>query len=202
MFTGIVETTGRIDGIEETAEGIRMRIAVPAFASELAPGESVAVDGACLTVETHDASSFTVFLAEETVDRTVLGDRATGDAVNLERAMPADGRFDGHLVQGHVDTTTELTAIEPVGEDWRMQFAIPPAYDRHIVEKGSIALDGISLTIARRDDRHFEIAIIPTTYEETTLSEREPGDHVHVEIDLIAKYVASMLADRGVDPGV
>lgn len=202
MFTGIVETTGRVDGIERTADGLRMRIAVPEIADSLRHGQSVAVDGACLTVETSDETSFTVFLATETVERTVLGERTTDDRVNIERAMPADGRFDGHLVQGHVDTTTPITAIESVGADWRFRFEMPSGFESYIVEKGSITLDGISLTIADRTATHFDVAIIPTTYEDTTISERAPGDEVHVEIDVIAKYVAEMLVDRGVDTSV
>lgn len=202
MFTGIVETTGRVDGIERTADGLRMRIAVPEIADSLRHGQSVAVDGACLTVETSDETSFTVFLATETVERTVLGERTTDDRVNIERAMPADGRFDGHLVQGHVDTTTPITAIESVGADWRFRFEMPSGFKSYIVEKGSITLDGISLTIADRTATHFDVAIIPTTYEDTTISERAPGDEVHVEIDVIAKYVAEMLVDRGVDTSV
>lgn len=198
MFTGIVETTGSIDTVERTADGLRLRIAATDIAGELDPGQSVAVDGACLTVETQDRDGFSVFLARETVDRTVLGTRTPGDRVNLERAMPADGRFDGHLVQGHVDTTTRIAAIESVGEDWVMTFDLPTGFDAHLVEKGSIALDGISLTIADRTDATFDVAIIPTTYEHTTLGEREVGDAVHVEIDVIAKYVATMLSDRGV----
>ena len=198
MFTGIVETIGRIAAIDRDPDGLRLRISAPTIASDLTAGQSVAVDGVCLTVETYDDSGFTVFLASETVDRTVLADRAVDDPVNLERAMSADGRFDGHLVQGHVDTTTTLTNIAHVGEDWRLRFAIPDGYGPYIVEKGSIAIDGVSLTIADCTANAFEIAIIPTTWEETTFSSRAPGDGVHVEIDVIAKYVDAMLEDRGV----
>lgn len=199
MFTGIVETIGRVEAVDRRTDGLRMRIEAPDIAPELAHGQSISVDGACLTVEQYDESGFSVFLASETVDRTVLGDRSAGDPVNLERAMPADGRFDGHLVQGHVDTTTTIVAIEEVGEDWMMTFGMPAGYERHIVEKGSIALDGVSLTIAEREPEQFTVAIIPTTLAETTFSDREVGDDVHVEIDVLAKYVAAMLADRGVN---
>lgn len=198
MFTGIVETTGRIRDRRESDDGLRVRIDVPSFASELSGGQSVSVDGACLTVESSDERGFTVFLAQETIDRTNLGDRAAGDRVNLERAMPADGRFDGHLVQGHVDTTTQLTDRERVGDDYRLTFALPEAFDEYVVEKGSITIDGISLTIADRAADRFEIAIIPTTWERTTLSDRAVGATVNVEIDVIAKYVAAMLEPRGV----
>ena len=199
MFTGIVGTIGRVEAVDRRPDGLRVRIDAPAIAPELAHGESVSVDGACLTVEQFDDAGFSVFLASETVDRTVLGDRSPGDQVNLERAMPADGRFDGHLVQGHIDTTTTIIDIEEIGEDWNMTFSMPEGYERHIVEKGSIALDGVSLTIAEREPDRFTIAIIPTTLAETTLSDREIGDEVHVEIDVLAKYVAAMLADHGVN---
>ncbi len=196
MFTGIVETVGRVAEVDETPEGRRLRIRAPEIATELTPGQSVAVDGACLTVEDADASGFTLFLATETIDRTTLGDRADGDPVNLERAMPADGRFDGHLVQGHVDTTTTILEREQVGEDRVLTAALPDGYGEYVVEKGSIALDGISLTIAERESDRFRVAIIPTTWADTTLSERAVGDAVNVEIDMIAKYVAAMLADH------
>ncbi len=199
MFTGIVETTGRVGDVQDTPDGLRLRLQAPDIAPTLSRGESVAVDGACLTVETRDTDGFTVFLASETVDRTTLENRTPGDAVNLERAMPADGRFDGHLVQGHVDATTVLLGRERIGEDRVLTFRVPAGFGDHVVEKGSIALDGISLTVADRTSDRFEVAVIPTTWEETTLSEREVGAAVNVEIDVIAKYVASMLADRPED---
>ena len=193
MFTGIVEEVGTVTDVTRTDDGRRLRIAADRVLGDLEPGDSVSVSGACLTVEDRDDSGFAVFLAAETVDRTYLGALAAGDGVNLERAMPADGRFDGHLVQGHVDTTTRIEAVEPVGEDWTFTFALPTDHERYVVQKGSIALDGISLTVADRRDAAFDVAIIPTTYRETTLSEKDPGDPVHVEIDIIAKYVESML---------
>ena len=193
MFTGIVETTGRVSGVTANPDGRRLDIEAPAIAETLTPGESVSVSGVCLTVETVNETTFSVFLAEETVDRTVLGTVASGAILNLERAMPATGRFDGHIVQGHVDGTTTITQIEQAGEDWRFSFAIPTDLDRYLVEKGSVALDGISLTIASRDEETFDIAIIPTTYAETTLGTKAAGDTVHIEVDVIAKYVESML---------
>ncbi|MFB6353861.1 MAG: riboflavin synthase [Halobacteriales archaeon] len=197
MFTGIVETTGEVTAVDADADGRRLSVAAP-FADALAPGDSVSVSGACLTVEAAAADAFEVFLAAETLARTSLGDRGVGDRVNLERAMPADGRFDGHLVQGHVDATTELLDVEPVGEDWTYTFALPDGLERYVVEKGSIALDGVSLTVAGLDDGagRFTVAVIPTTYRETTLGDREPGDRLNVEVDVIAKYVERQLADR------
>ncbi|MFB6097436.1 MAG: riboflavin synthase [Haloferacaceae archaeon] len=194
MFTGIIEETGEIVDVSRTEGGLRLRIAC-GF-DELAHGQSIAVDGVCLTVEAYDldpsGSWFAVFLAEETVEKTYLGELGVGDAVNLERALRADGRFDGHIVQGHVDTTTEVTAIEQLGDDWRFEFALPPEVGRYVVSKGSVALDGTSLTVAERGEDAFAVAIIPTTYEETILSEKAVGDPVHLEVDVVAKYVESM----------
>ena len=226
MFTGIVEATGEVVAREETTDGLRLRLAAPGL-DDLHHGQSIAVSGVCLTVETYgtvtdegvteatpadepeetatdggvvqgpadpaDLAWFEVFCAEETVAKTYLGEVAVGDAVNIERALPADGRFDGHLVQGHVDTTAEITRIDRVGEDWRFGFAVPEELDQYVVDKGSIAVDGISLTVAERDDESFEVAIIPTTYQVTNLSDKDVGDPVHLEADVVAKYVESML---------
>jgi riboflavin synthase len=205
MFTGIVEETGQIEAIEDTDAGRRLRIATTF--DDLTAGASIAVDGACLTVEEYESGEwFSVFLAEETLDRTTFDERSEGDGVNLERAMAADERFDGHVVQGHVDGTTRIADIERIGEDWAYTFELPPDLARYVVEKGSIALDGISLTVARLDDEAgtFSVAIIPTTYHETTLSEKEPGDAVHVEVDVFAKYVERMVSrgERDVDAEV
>ena len=204
MFTGIVEETGEIVEITDTDAGRRLRIGTT-FAG-LSAGQSISVDGACLTVEEYEAGEwFSVFLAAETLDRTTLDSVGEGDAVNLERALAADERFDGHVVQGHVDGTTEIVDIERVGEDWAYTFDLPAGLEQYVVEKGSIALDGISLTVATLDDAAgtFSVAIIPTTYHETTLSDREPGDEVHVEVDVFAKYVERMLgmAERDTEAG-
>jgi riboflavin synthase len=191
MFTGIVEEAGEIRRTTSTPEGRRLRIGT-SFSS-LPHGASVSVSGVCLTVEDAGEDWFEVFLASETVEKTYLGDVAAGDPVNLERALPADGRFDGHLVQGHVDTVTEVTEIERVGDDWWFEFALPDAHARYVVAKGSVALDGISLTVADRGEDHVGVAIIPTTYDLTTLSEKGVGDPVHVEVDVVAKYVERLV---------
>ncbi|MFD1563280.1 riboflavin synthase [Haloarchaeobius amylolyticus] len=199
MFTGIVEETGEIVARERTADGLRLRIGADDVATGLEHGQSISVSGACLTVERYDEGAwFEVFLATETVERTYLGDLETGDVVNLERAMPADGRFDGHVVQGHVDAVATVTNVESVEEDWFFEFELPEKYDRYVVEKGSITLDGISLTVADldADAGRVTVAIIPTTYELTTLSEKEPGDPVHLEVDVLAKYVERLLETR------
>jgi riboflavin synthase len=204
MFTGIVEDTGTVRERTETEDGLRLRIGVDGF-DDLHHGQSISVSGVCLTVEEYGKSGgeaaadvaggawFEVFLASETVAKTYLGEVREGDPVNVERAMPADGRFDGHVVQGHVDTVAEVTGIERVGEDWRFGFAIPEGHADYLVDKGSVTLDGISLTVAEKREAEFDVAIIPTTYELTTLSEKSVGDPVHLEVDVIAKYVENML---------
>lgn len=187
MFTGIVEETGEVMGVDDADGGRRLRIGHDF--ETLEPGQSISVSGACLTVERYGNDWFEVFLAAETVEKTYLGGVETGDAVNLERAMPADGRFDGHIVQGHVDGVATVAAVERVGDDWRFEFDLPATLDRYVVDKGSIALDGISLTVADRDDDRIGVAIIPATYDLTTLSTKAVGDPVHVEADVVAKYV-------------
>lgn len=210
MFTGIVEGTGTVRTRTETDDGLRLRIGadgVDGF-EDLAHGQSISVSGVCLTVERHgefgdtddvdgaddaDGAWFEVFLATETVAKTYLGDLREGDAVNVERAMPADGRFDGHVVQGHVDTVAEVLAVDRIGEDWRFTFSVPDGHGRYLVDKGSVTLDGISLTVAEKRADEFDVAIIPTTYDLTTLSEKSAGDPVHLEVDVIAKYVENMV---------
>jgi len=194
MFTGIVEATGEVVSIEAAEEGRRIRVAAP-FCDELEHGQSVAISGACLTVESFDDESFELFLSEETLERTYLDSIAVGDGVNLERALPADGRFDGHFVQGHVDGVAEVTEIERVGGeggDWYFGFSLPTEMQRYVVEKGSIAVDGISLTVAALREDDVTVAIIPATYDLTTLSEKSVGDPVHLEVDVVAKYVESL----------
>jgi len=197
MFTGIVEETGELINRDRTEDGLRLRIGADEVATGLEHGQSISVSGVCLTVERYaDGEWFEVFLATETVDRTYLGDLESGDRVNVERAMPADGRFDGHVVQGHVDAVATITAIEAVDEDWFFEFELPDGYSQYVVEKGSITLDGISLTVADQSADRVTVAIIPTTYELTTLSEKTVGDPVHLEVDVLAKYVERLLEAR------
>ena len=191
MFTGIVEETGEITDVTMTDEGRRLRIAT-SF-DGLSQGASISVSGACLTVEAFGDGWFSVFLATETLDRTYLGDLAVGDQVNLERAMAADDRFDGHVVQGHVDGTAEVVDVQRIGDDWEFTFSLPDALAGYVVEKGSISVDGISLTVAALDGEQFAVAIIPETYDVTTLSEKSAGDPVHLEVDVVAKYVESLV---------
>ena len=194
MFTGIVEETGEVVGRERTEGGLRLRVSA-SFCEELSVGQSIAVSGACLTVEDYDEASFELFLSAETVERTYLGDVGVGDRVNLERALPADGRFDGHFVQGHVDGTASVVGIEQVGDDWTFTFSLPDSMARYVVQKGSICVDGISLTVAdlRADEGEFDVAIIPETYRLTSLASKSLGDPVHLEVDVVAKYVESLV---------
>lgn len=192
MFTGIVETTGVIRERAAVGNDVRLMIESPVL-STVAPGDSVAISGVCLTAETVDPPCITVYLAEETKDASYLDQLAVGDAVNIERPLGVDDRLDGHLVQGHVDDTTTILERTQLGEDWRYAFAIPPELDPFIVTKGSVAVDGISLTVASRDEDRFEVAIIPETFERTTLSDKVAGDPVHLEVDVLARYVARQL---------
>jgi riboflavin synthase len=193
MFTGIVEGTGEVVDVDVTEEGRRLRLRHGFDAVD--HGQSIGVSGVCLTVEEYGDDWFEVFLAEETVAKTYLGAVEVGDQLNLERAMPADGRFDGHVVQGHVDGVATVEGVDRVGDDWWFTFSLPADLRRYVVSKGSIALDGISLTVAELDDQAgaVSVAVIPTTYDLTTLSAKEPGDPVHVEVDVVAKYVERLV---------
>lgn len=196
MFTGIVEETGEVVAVSRTKAGTRLRVRT-SFAPELTRGQSIAVSGVCLTVEEREEDGFEVFLSRETLDRTYLDAVTEGNRVNLERAVPADGRFDGHFVQGHVDGTAELRAVDRTGndgDDREYTFALPSDLRRYVVEKGSIAVDGISLTVAELGGGEFSVAVVPETYRLTNLSGKALGDPVHLEVDLVAKYVERLTA--------
>ncbi|TVP76963.1 MAG: riboflavin synthase [Gemmatimonadales bacterium] len=204
MFTGIIETMGRISGVQDR-DGIReFALQVPeSFAAGIRPGDSVAVDGACLTPVRVDPGLLHVQVIGTTLGRTVAGRYKEGSSVNLERAMAMGGRLDGHLVQGHVDGTGELVSVTEDGEYWRLRFRVPPEVHRGTIPHGSIALNGISLTVnALLEPDQVEVGIIPHTWTHTNLSELEPGDPVNVEGDLIGKYVGRWLETRpeGTDP--
>jgi len=191
MFTGIVEATGEVLRVVDDEGGRRVRLSTPFTGLE--DGQSISVSGTCLTVEAfEDGEWVALFLARETLDRTFFDTLQEGDRLNLELAMPADGRFDGHIVQGHVDATAEVVGLEREGDDWTYTFSLPEGHRDYLVEKGSITVDGISLTVAARHDDDFDVAIIPTTYDETTLSEKSVGDPVHLELDVVAKYVEQL----------
>jgi len=190
MFTGIVEAVGRVERVTPLTGAHRVRIAAP-FAHALRVDESVAVDGVCLTVVAHDDAAFEAVAVEETLAKTTLGRRSAGDAVNLERALAVGGRLDGHLVQGHVDAPGEIAAVEALADSHLVRIAYPDAFARLLIPRGSIAVDGISLTVARLDDvpGTFTVAVIPHTWTHTTASEWREGRPVNLEFDLVGKYV-------------
>ena len=192
MFTGIVEEVGRVSG----RDGYRLSIAANAVLADVKLGDSIAVNGACLTVVEFDAGQFAVDLAPETLRRTELGTAGPGRGVNLERALAASGRMGGHIVQGHVDGTGTVTGLTPEADCYIMEIAAPEPLTRYIVEKGFIAVDGISLTVVQRTGCRFTISVIPFTMEHTNLKERVVGDAVNLEADILAKYVESLLAAK------
>ena len=193
MFTGIVETTGRIQRADRTLNGGTQLTIETDLASELAVGASLALNGCCLTVTRVSGTNLRFDLLAETLRRTNLSDVKPGDLINLERPMPANGRFDGHIVQGHIDTISNIESIEAVGSDHRLEVALPESFSQYIVFKGSIAVDGISLTVAELHHESFVIWIIPQTWQVTNLPQKKAGDRVNLEFDLIAKYVERML---------
>lgn len=196
MFTGIVEARGRVASIENTSDAAILTIEGADVLADAHHGDSIAVNGVCLTLTTFDAKRFTVDVMKESLDRTSLGALSAGSPVNLERAMRADSRFGGHVVQGHVDGTTRVTAIEP-GERWTVvRFELPAQLAPYVVEKGSITLNGVSLTVASRDEASFSVSLIPTTLELTTFGAVMVGDIVNVEVDVLAKYVEQLMGPR------
>lgn len=198
MFTGLVEETGEVVSLEKTASGgVRLGISAPLIGPTAHLGDSIAVNGCCLTVSALDGTRLQFDLLQETLARTSLGTVRPGSLVNLERALAAGARLGGHFVQGHVDGTAEILRLEPSGADVRLQIALPPEGARYLVEKGSIAVDGMSLTVAEVGEDSFTIWIIPHTMEVTHLRSRRAGDRVNLEYDLLAKYVERMLERRG-----
>ncbi len=197
MFTGIVRERGRVASMEEGTEGLRLEIDAPETSAALAVGDSVSVSGACLTATAVSNGTFSVTAVPETLSRTSLGRLAAGDEVNLETAARVGDPLGGHFVQGHVDG---LGRVESVANDGRVWIEAPPEILRYCVEKGSIAVDGVSLTISGLHDRAFEVALIPHTLEATTLGTLQPGDEVNLEVDVLAKYV-ERLTHRDTIPG-
>ncbi len=197
MFSGIIEGTGRVVEVTERETTRRVRIEATGFGGELSPGDSVAVDGACLTVTDREERTFSVDVIGTTLERTIAGTYRSGTRVNLERAMKLGARLDGHLVQGHVDGIGHLKQIVKEGEFWLMDFAVPAAVAAGTIRHGSIALNGVSLTVSELAEPDFvRVGIIPYTWEHTNLGGLGPGDPVNVEGDLIGKYVARILAAR------
>ena len=194
MFTGIVEEVGRVAALDG------LRIDVACGFDDLAIGDSVAVNGVCLTVvelsALDDGWGFAAELSEETLARTSLGQLGSGSAVNLERPVPAGGRLGGHVVQGHVDGTGMVRRLDPQEGSVVIWIEAPQALRRYLVEKGSVAVDGVSLTVAGLKGEAFSIALIPHTLTATTLSDKAPGDVVNLEVDILAKYVESLLGSQ------
>ncbi len=197
MFTGIIQSTGTIAEIRPLAAGVRLRILCP----DLQPrqwqeGDSVAVAGCCLTALALDSQGFSADLSAETVARTTLGTLAVGDRVNLEPAMALGDRLGGHLVTGHVDALAEVVGIRPVGESHVLRLRVPARLSRFVAEKGSVTLDGVSLTVNVVEDCDFEVNLIPHTWQVTTLGWIQVGDRVNFEIDLLARYLDRLLTQR------
>jgi riboflavin synthase len=195
MFTGIVEETGETVRLERLGRGARL-VVLARQVNDVRIGDSVAVNGCCLTVTSLREGQLTFDLLGETLDRTSLNDLAPGVPVNLERALRADGRLGGHFVQGHIDAPCEVLRLEPVGADHRLEIELPPEFARYVAFKGSICIDGISLTVAEVASASFTLWIIPHTMAVTNLRIRRAGDRVNVEFDLLAKYLERLVAAR------
>lgn len=196
MFTGIIQTTGRVERVQPSGGGVRLTIAPARRLARLALGESVAVEGACLTVTSGSSARFTVDVSPETLRRTTIGGLRRGSRVNLERALRLGDRLGGHIVLGHVDGVGTVHAITPEGEWVLYRFRAPKPIWPYLVEKGSIAIDGVSLTVFDCRNGRFTVALIPHTLKETTLADRVPGDRVNLEADVMLKHIEAMLKTR------
>jgi riboflavin synthase len=196
MFTGLIESTGTVASVRGRGEGKALSICAPGFSAGLRVGESVAVDGCCLTVEVTEGETFQLFASPETLSRTTLGQRLLGAEVNLERSLALGDRLGGHLVTGHIDALGSIARFDSLGESWLLEVSFPSGLAPFLVEKGSVAVDGISLTTFGVTTDRFRVAVIPETYAKTTLHARRAGDAVNLESDLIGKYVARQAALR------
>jgi riboflavin synthase len=197
LFTGIVEELGTVVAVEQSADSARLRVRGPLVAADAARGDSIAVNGVCLTVAGATDGEFAADVMAETLRRSSLGALRPGSPVNLERAARLDSRLGGHLVQGHVDGTGEILDRTP-GDQWELvRIALPPDLARYVVEKGSIAVDGVSLTVVEITGAWFSVSLIPTTQALTTLGCKQPGEPVNLEVDVLAKYVEKLIAARG-----
>ncbi|HEX3682263.1 MAG TPA: riboflavin synthase [Bryobacteraceae bacterium] len=195
MFTGIIEELGRAVSLEQKAAGARLTIACSQILQDATVGASIAVNGACLTAVELAADRFSADLAPETLKRTNLGDLKPGSPVNLERPLRANSRLDGHFVLGHVDGTAEIASLEALGEgNWWLRIGVPQELTRYIVSKGSVAVDGMSLTVAEIKDAVVNFTIIPHTYEYTTLHAYSAGSRVNLEVDILAKHLEKLVS--------
>ncbi len=197
MFTGIVEELGRVAAVETRPDGRRFWIEAPLVAADAAVGDSIACCGCCLTVVAREGARFAVEAVPETLRRTTLGDWREGDGVNLERSLKLEQRLGGHLVQGHVDATGAVTSVRPEGDGRRVAIALPAELRRFVPLKGSLAVDGVSLTVAALTDEGCEIAYIPHTLAVTTAGGYAAGRRVNLEVDLLARYLARLLEESG-----
>ena len=195
MFTGLVESTATVRRIEPDGDGVRLEVETP-LAKELAHGDSIAVNGVCLTAVNPDAERFRADVMAETLRRSSLGPLGEGDSVNVELALRAGDRLGGHMVQGHVDGTGTVEAVADEGFARLVTIAADPELLRYVVEKGSIAVDGVSLTVASVDERSFTVSLIPETLERTTFGQAAPGRVVNLEVDVLAKYVEKLVNRR------
>ena len=194
MFTGIIEELGSVRSIEERGENARIVIAARIVTEGTNHGDSISVNGVCLTALDIQPDSFAADVSRETLSRSTLGHLKPGAPVNLERAVTPATRLGGHIVQGHVDARGQFAGVEDHGESWTLRIKYPPEIARYLVFKGSVSVEGISLTIAGLTDEYFEIAIIPKTWEVTNLSHLKPGDDVNIEVDVMGKYIEKLLA--------
>lgn len=199
MFTGIVEELGTVESLTPGADPARLRIRSPRVLEGIALGDSIAVSGCCLTVTAVEGEVWSADVIATTLAATSLGDLAPGDTVNLERCVRADGRLDGHIVQGHVDGVGRITGREESAGTTLLRLALPEGLARYVVDKGSLAVDGVSLTVAAIDGDEVTIGLIPETLERTTLGRRAVGDRVNLEVDVLAKYVEKLAG--GLLPG-
>jgi riboflavin synthase len=193
MFTGLVADVGVVEGLDSGPQGARLRVRT-ALASQISEGDSVAVNGACLTAAAAEADGFEADVMNQTLERTSLGPLEPGDRINLELPLRAGDRLGGHLVQGHVDGTGEVEAVAEDGIARRVTVRTPPELLRYLVERGSVAVDGVSLTVARLTDDGFEVSLVRETLERTTLGEAGPGTRVNLELDVVARYVERLLS--------
>ena len=196
MFTGIIQDVGRVKSLKRLGDSARLEALAPGLSLEVRPGDSVAVNGACLTVTGRGGKGFQADLSRETLERSNLGNLASGDTINLELPLLPTERLGGHFVQGHVDAVARVVRIERQQAFALFRFSLPAGMRAYVVEKGSIAVDGISLTVSSLGKSFFEVAIIPHTLEHTNLSQRKPGDRVNLECDILAKYVEAALSHR------
>ncbi|HEX5487598.1 MAG TPA: riboflavin synthase [Rhodanobacteraceae bacterium] len=197
MFTGIIEATGTIAGRQERGGDLRLTVAAPDLdLSDVAPGDSIAVSGCCLTVVAREGDALAFDVSNESLLLTTLGSLREGDAVNLEKAMRLSDRLGGHLVSGHIDGLGTLVAVEPDARSQRWRIEVPPALSRYIAAKGSICVDGVSLTVNAAEDGRFDVNLIPHTVAVTTFRDRRVGDRVNLEVDMLARHVERLLANK------